>query len=287
MFLARLALVRPLNCAFTGAAVLIGGLVAAGGWSSIGWDIYALAFAVAALVAGGGNAINDYFDRDIDRINRPNRPIPSGKLRPEDALTTAQMLFVFGILLSVFLRNPYCFALAGLNSLVLTLYAGKLKRMGLPGNITIGYLVGSTFLFGGLATGPYAGVLVPTELLILVLMAALSTIGRELIKGVQDMRGDRKLRLRTFPLTHGARKAAVLAAVFILTAVFISPLPYILGIFGWAYLVPLALSVLSFLFACAKIFWKQTPSAAGKASRACKVGMGWGLIAFLVGTLSL
>jgi geranylgeranylglycerol-phosphate geranylgeranyltransferase len=159
--------------------------------------------------------------------------------------------------------------------------------MGLPGNITIGYLVGSTFLFGGLVTGPYAGVIVPTELLILVLMAALSTIGRELIKGVQDMRGDRKLRLRTFPLTHGARKAAVLATAFILTAVFVSPLPYVLGIFGWAYLMPLALSVLSFLFACAKILRKQTPSATGKASRACKVGMGWGLIAFLVGTLSL
>ena len=287
MLPASLELIRPINCVLAGIAVLIGGVVGSGRINFAGPDAYILTFLVAALVAGGGNAINDYFDQAIDKINRPKRPIPSGRMKPETALRIARGLLIAGILVSVGLKNPYCFAIAGLNSLMLVLYAEKLKRMGLPGNLTIGYLVGSTFLFGGVAISPYgSGPLVPTELWVLVLMAALSTVGRELIKGIEDMPGDRKLGLRTFPLTYGARKAAVVSALFILTAVGLSPIPYLEGIFGRAYLLPLLASIGFFLAATALILWKPDPKQAKRASLACKLGMGLGLAAFLAGALS-
>jgi len=288
MCIAGLKLLRPLNCIFTGVAVIIGALVGAGTKNMAGQEVYIFAFVVAALVAAGGNTINDYFDRNIDKINRPKRPIPSGKIKPETALALGQGFFILGIIFSLLLKNPYCFGLAGLNSIMLTLYAGKLKRTGLPGNLTIGYLVGSTLLFGGLAVAPYGvGNLVPTELWVLVLMAALSTVGRELIKGIQDMPGDRKLRVQTFPLTHGEKKAAIVAVAFILGAVVLSPIPYIQGIFGQAYLIPLLLSIGSFLTACGLILWKQNPMVGGWASLACKIGMGFGLVAFLAGVFSI
>jgi geranylgeranylglycerol-phosphate geranylgeranyltransferase len=285
---AVLELVRPLNCFLAGVAVVVGGIVAAGG-ALVPYWIYPLAFLVAAAVAAGGNAINDYFDRDIDKINRPERPIPSRRLSAKKALEIAQFLFVVGILLSAGLMNPYCFALAGLNSIVLTFYSGVLKRRGLLGNLTIGYLVGSTFLFGGLATSVYrvtpfgSGPLVPIELLILVLMAALSTVGRELIKAIQDMPGDKKLKLRTFPLEHGRRKAGGLAIIFVAAAVVLSPIPYLHGIFGRIYLYFLVPAIVSFLVASVIIALNQKPRAAGRASLACKAGMALGLLAFLAG----
>jgi geranylgeranylglycerol-phosphate geranylgeranyltransferase len=272
----------------TGIAVTIGGIVAIEGGTAPGW-IYIFAFCTAALIAAGGNAINDFFDRDIDKVNRPERPIPSKRLTPQEALKTAQILFVMGIVLSIFLFNPYCFALASLNSLVLVIYSGILKRRGLPGNLTIGYLVGSTFLFGGLATSVWrppeqgAGPLIPTGLLILVLMAAFSTLGRELIKAIQDMPGDKKLRLGTFPLKHGGRKAAALSIMFLLVAVVLSPIPYLHGIFGESYLYFLVPAIVSFLATCVIIAANQKPRVAGKASLACKVGMSLGLLAFLAG----
>lgn len=280
-----LELARPLNCLLTGVAVIIGAAVTVVR-IDIQWVALALAFAAAALVAAGGNAVNDYFDREIDSVNRPERPIPSGRITAKKALTVALALFIVGVLLTVPL-NIYCVLLAALNSVMLAMYAWKLKRSGLAGNLAIGYLVGSTFLFGGLAMGSsWSGPVIPSELLVLVSMAALSTVGRELIKAIQDMRGDQKLGFRTFPLMHGANKAAALAIVFILLAIILSPMPYILEIFGWHYLVPLVFSIAAFVAAVVVIASNQEPAAAGRASLACKIGMGLGLLAFLVGVLT-
>lgn len=280
-----LELIRPLNCLLAGVAVLIGAMVALGRWDVPG-RVALLAFAVAAFGAAGGNAVNDYFDREIDRINRPQRPIPSGRISPSEALMIAQAMFVLGVVLSLFL-NVYCVLLVVLNSFVLAFYSWRLKRQGLAGNFAIGYLVGSTFLFGGFAAYiPQGGPLIPNELLILVFMAALSTVGRELIKGIEDMRGDRKLGFKTFPLSHGAGKAAALAIGFIGTAIAISPLPYVLEIFGWAYLALVVPSIVAFIAAAAIIARSRKPEAAGRASLACKIAMGLGLLAFLAGVLA-
>lgn len=278
-----LELTRLLNCVLAGMAVLIGAVIATGNLN-IPWLVLFSAFATAALVAGGGNAVNDYFDRDIDRINRPHRPIPSGKITPRMALIIAQGLFMAGIAFTAFL-NIYCFLLAILNSAVLFVYTWKLKRLGLAGNVSVGYLVGSTLLFGGLATAHLrTGPLIPSGLLVLVLMASVSTIGRELIKAIEDMRGDRKLGFKTFPLSYGVGKTATLAIRFLGVAIAISPVPYLLGIFGWLYLALLIISVVAFLVAIVIIARSRDLKAASKASLACKIGMGLGLLAFLAGT---
>lgn len=289
---AVIELIRPMNCLFTGVAVVIGGFVAAGNAvASVPGLVFVLAFLAAFSVAAGGNAINDYFDADADKVNRPNRPIPSGRMTAQEALRSAQILFMLGILISFFLFNVYCFVLAGLNSIVLILYSGFLKRRGLPGNLAIGYLVGSTLLFGGLATSVLTRALtvslIPTELLILVLMAALSTVGRELIKAVQDMPGDRKSKLSTFPIRFGEKKAAILAAIFIAAAVILSPIPYLQGIFGAPYLYLLVPSIGSFVAAGFLIVAKTYSKTAAHASLASKLGMGFGLLAFLAGTISI
>lgn len=275
---AIIELIRLHNCALAGAAVLVGLTVALGG--GIPPIPAALAFAAAALISGGGNAINDFWDRKIDEINRPGRPIPSGRVTPQEALFLAWWMFAAGIFLPYFL-NPWSFSLAVINSLLLASYAAKLKRRGLAGNLTVGYLVGSTFLFGGLAVGR------PEVVSILAAMATLSTAGRELIKDIEDMRGDREVGLETFPIRHGARKAGVFAVALIALAIALSPLPYSLGLLDWKYLALITAPVAALAWSGAMILRDQAPGVAARASLVCKIAMGLGLLAFWVGALPL
>jgi geranylgeranylglycerol-phosphate geranylgeranyltransferase len=278
---ASLDLVRLHNCVLAGIAVLVGMIVAVAS-SDIMLHQAAFAFAVAVLVCAGGNATNDYYDRKIDRINRPERPIPSGRLKARDALLIGGGLFTIGIVLSILLGVP-CIVLAVVNSVVLAFYAAALKRLGLVGNLIVGYLVGSTFLFGGLAAKNAPKL---QALGILAAMAAVSTVGRELIKDIEDMKGDSKIGLKTFPLSYGPRVAAALAIVFISAAIVLSPVPYLLNLFGIYYLTLVMISVIIFIGAAIIVAREQKPTVAGRASLACKVGMGIGLIAFLVGAIA-
>jgi len=268
-----LELIRPHNCLLAGLAVLVGAIVSAGGSPP---PLVALAFLVAAVVCGGGNAINDYFDREVDAINRPGRPIPSGRLSASNALIIACFMLAGGALLATAI-NPACFALAAFNSFLLILYTSKLKRRGLVGNLAIGYLVGSTFLFGGLAVGPLGAVG------ILASMAALSTVGRELIKDVEDMPGDREMGLRTLPLTHGVHVATWLGVLFIAAAIALSPLPWWLGLLRGAYLAPVLAAITFFVLGVIFVVREPSVQSASRASLAYKLGMGFGLLAFLAG----
>ena len=277
---ASIDLIRLHNCMLAGIAVLVGMIVAVASRNIILYQA-AFAFAVAVLVCAGGNATNDYYDREIDRINRPERPIPSGRLKARDALLIGGVLFTIGILLSILLGVP-CIILAVVNSVVLAFYAAHLKRLGIVGNLIVGYLVGSTFLFGGLAATNAREL---QALGVLSAMAAVSTVGRELIKDIEDMKGDSKIGLKTFPLSYGPRAAAALAIVFIAAAIVLSPVPYLLDLFGGLYLTLVMISVIIFIGAAIIMARDQKPQVAGRASFACKVGMGIGLIAFLVGAI--
>lgn len=266
---------RPHNCLFAGIGVLIGAIIASEG---IPHFTAGFAFAAAFFVSGAGYAVNDYADRKIDAVNNPKRPIPSGELTPSDALSTARILFVLGILSSAFINLP-CLFLAGINAALLAYYASDLKRRGLIGNITISYLVGSTLLFGALAIGSL------TAAGILAAMAGFSTAGRELIKDVEDIRGDRKSDSTTFPINYGKKPAVALAIILTIGAVILSPLPYLLGIFGWHYLAIVGGAIGAFIIGMAIIARRQRKKDAHHASLAYKIGMGLGLIAFLVGAI--
>ncbi len=269
-------LIRPHNCVFAAIAVLIGAIISAGG---IPPPRITFALIAAGLITGAGNAINDYADRKLDAINNPDRPIPSGKISPSGALIVSILLFVFGIISSIFIRKVSCLLLAVVNSGLLAYYATSLKRKGLFGNIAVSYLVGSTFLFGGLAAGSLETVG------ILAAMAAFSTAGRELIKDIEDVRGDKKSGSESFPLQFGKRKAAILAIIFTVLAILMTPLPYQLGLFEKYYLLIVIASVVVFVWGIIKIGKNQRKESASKASLLYKIAMGLGLIAFLTGAL--
>jgi geranylgeranylglycerol-phosphate geranylgeranyltransferase len=261
-------ILRPFNCMMAAAAAIIG-LAIAGGLQP---RVAALIFLTVFLITGAGNAINDYYDREIDAINRPKRPIPSGRVSANRAFYYSLALFVVGCLCAG-LVNQICLAVAAFNSLLLILYARNLKATPLAGNICVAFLTGSAFLFGGAAAGP-AGLLANQ---VPFLLSFLVSMSREIAKDIEDMAGDRAGGARTLPILAGERASAALAAAFALAAVvlgFFAP-------FGRAYLAIVVVADLFFLFSVLKI---SRGDATG-SQKALKKGMAVALLAFLAAAL--
>lgn len=282
---AYLELMRAGNCVMAAFAALVGVLIAYNILSSSLslMPIYELSslidlsliFFVVFFITGAGNGLNDYFDIDIDKINKPSRPIPSDKISLKNALYYSLILFVLGIVLA-FLVNDLCGIIALLNSIILILYARSLKRTPFFGNASVGYLTGSTFLFGGAVFG-MSGL---QALLVLFLLATLATIAREIVKDVEDIDGDKKDGARTLPILVGARKASYLAAIFGLIAIIASPVPYMQSILNEKYLFVVAIADIFLLVAIYQILGKND---AARSSKLFKFAMLFALISFIVG----
>src|SRR3989442_1134453 len=93
-----LRLARPGNAVMSGMGVAIAALVA-GGPALVVVRFLSVAFAAVAafLFTAAGNALNDYFDRETDRTNHPDRPIPRGEISPEEALRFASLAFALSL----------------------------------------------------------------------------------------------------------------------------------------------------------------------------------------------
>ena len=282
-----LKLMRSGNCAMAGIAATIGVFIAYNivsanipphsSYLPIFPTLDAIkVFLVVFLVTGAGNAINDYFDIDIDRINKPERPIPSGKIGLSTALYFSLVLFASGTLLAANI-NMACAAIALFNSLLLIYYAHTLKRTALFGNMAVGYLTGSTFLFGGAVFIERGGV---NGVFVLFLLATLATIAREIVKDIEDMEGDREDGARTLPILIGAKNAAYLASGIGLVAVMASPLPYLQSLMSMRYLFIVALADILLAIAVYEILGKNDPA---RSSKMFKLAMAFALVSFIAG----
>jgi geranylgeranylglycerol-phosphate geranylgeranyltransferase len=269
-----LELIRYKNCVMAGLAGIIGAAIA---FSAVPGDILWLPFVFITifLITGAGNAINDYFDAGIDAVNRPDRPIPSGRLGKGSAYKFSIILFTCGLLTAYFIgTGPFLIAL--FNSFLLYIYAFSLKRKVFVGNLSVSYLTGSTFLFGGAAYG-FKGI---EATLVLFFLSMLATLAREIVKAIEDMEGDKLEGAVTLPIRIGERPSAYIASAVGLIAVLLSPLPYITGLFRDSYLLVVGIADIVFLYAVFLIL-KKNPSA---SSKYFKVAMFFALIAFIAGS---
>ncbi len=271
-------ILRPLNSSMAFLGVLVGALIGAtiGSIGNSGLWLYSIipAGIVAGLYTGAGNALNDVYDSEVDKQNHPQRPIPSGRMSKKSAKGLAIGLFILGAALASMV-NPVCLLIALFNGLMLVLYETHLKRQGLPGNITISYLAASLFLFGGAATIEL-GMDAMARTLMLAMLAFLATLGREIVKDIEDLKGD--FDRVTLPRKIGVKRAGFIAACFFLMAVCLSPLPYILGLLPLPYLLVVLGSDSIFIYASIIILSDKRGSAT-----AAKFAMLLALIAFIVG----
>ena len=267
---AYLEIIRPLNCLMAGLAVYIATLVA--GLAIYPSFLVLLGILATFLVCAGGMVINDYFDIDIDNVNKPNRPIPSNRIKKRTALIYSIILFASGIALS-YAINYYTLVTAIAASLVLISYAWKLKKTVFIGNLLISLLVALTFIFGGFVAMNYLPVL------ILAILAFLANTGREVYKCVEDVLGDKKAGADTIAVKYGIVKSRQIATIFVIIAITLSFLPFFFGIFGVIYLFFVVIADIVFMIAVI--------SPVRLAAKVTKIAMLIALAAFLIGAVAV
>ena len=140
-------LLRPLNCVMVGFAVLIGEVA-----------IYKTVFAIPTLlgfitgfsITGASMVSNDYWDRAVDKINNPERPIPSGKVKPIEAAIFTTLLSAVGLVAAFLTNFPASFLIASAGLVMFFLYNYRIKQSGLPGNMLVSASIALPLIYGGL-----------------------------------------------------------------------------------------------------------------------------------------
>jgi geranylgeranylglycerol-phosphate geranylgeranyltransferase len=264
-------LLRLGNCVMGAFGALLAAIVCVGldGIGDFGTQV---AFSMSVVIAftAAGNSLNDYFDREVDRVAHSERPIPSGAVAPSGALAASVVLFAIALILGIMI-NLWSIGIVVTSIAIMVGYERYLKAEGIAGNLAISWLTGALFLFGGAAV----------ERLdlawILAALAFLATLGREIVKDIQDVEGDKGSR-RTLPMRIGARKAGILASVGFLAAVALSPAPYLLDLLSSWYVPAVLVSDAIFIY-CALIHF-QSPE---RGQKVAKLAMLVALLAFLLG----
>ncbi|MBN65152.1 MAG: hypothetical protein CMA74_01925 [Euryarchaeota archaeon] len=206
-----IALTRPGNVLLTAVAVVAGSYIAAGD-DILDFQVEIMIASLAAMMlVGGGNALNDYNDRESDKENHPNRPIPAGLISADETLVYSRVLLSAGLLIVLFgLANKLPFIIALIGTVTLISYENKLKALGLSGNIAVGFMSGAVFLYAGMVVSD------PGPTLWMFGLAFLATVAREIVKDIQDLEGDTDRF--TLPARIGIAKSLFITGILLIVA---------------------------------------------------------------------
>ncbi len=271
---------RPVNCIMMGFAVLVGAVLAsASQFSAVNWLNILFGFLTGFTFCAAAMVINDYYDRKIDAINEPHRPIPSGLIKTREALKFMAALiiigFIFAILVSPFSFGIICFGVAAVSLAITATYITVGKKSGLPGNFLVSVCVAIPFIYGSVTAIGTVGL----NVVLFASMAFLSNTGREITKGIVDVKGDSAEGVKTLAVRFGEKNAAIAAVAFFIFAVVLTPVTWFLGLVG-VWFIPFVLVTDIGLIVCSTLLLFD--HSREKARRIKKVV----LYLFLVGLLA-
>jgi geranylgeranylglycerol-phosphate geranylgeranyltransferase len=235
---------------------------------------FVTAFALTAASMAG----NDYFDREIDATNEPSRPIPSGLVEPNEALTWAVILALIGFA-AAYVTSIRCLAVALLSWILFTTYTTVGKRSGLAGNFLVSMCVAMPFVYGSVMLTNQ----IDLNVLIFVSMVFLSNTGREITKGIVDVAGDAKENVRTLAVRFGSRTTSIVASLFNVSAVLMSPIPVLLRLVSPWYVPFVSITDVGLLGSSIALLRDHSRENARRIKRIALVWFLVGLTAFLVG----
>ena len=277
---AYVRLMRPVNCLMMGFAVVVGATLTNS--SDLGIFSFNLAygFLTGFLLTAASMAINDYYDRGIDVINEPNRPIPSGIIKPKQALAFASGLTLVGFV-AAYVTNLLCLALAITAWMVFVAYSTFGKRSGLLGNFLVSTCVSIPLIYGSAVIANE----IKLNVLLFASMAFLSNTGREITKGIVDVKGDELRKVKTLAVRYGEEKAAVSASILYVAAVLLSPIPLLLSLVSFWFIPFVAVTDFGFLASSFALLRDFSRENARKVKNHVLVWFIFGLVAFIVGSL--
>jgi geranylgeranylglycerol-phosphate geranylgeranyltransferase len=227
-------LTRPINCVMMATAVIVGATLANPNIGNNSWPGLIYGFFTGFMLTAASMTINDYYDRHIDATNEPNRPIPSGLIKPRGALIFAAILSMLGFV-AAYLTNTPCLVTAIIAWTVFAAYTTVGKKSGLPGNLLVSTCVAIPFIYGMAIVAE-----VKLNVLLFASMAFLSNTGREITKGIVDVKGDATANVKTLAVRYGEKKAAIAAASFYVFSILLSLIPWLLNLVSF-WFVPIVL----------------------------------------------
>lgn len=273
-------LMRPINCVMVGFAVIVGATLVLAHVPSISWQNLILGFVTGFMLTAASMAINDYYDRKIDSVNEPTRPIPSGLVAPIHALIFAFALTLVGFIAAL-LTNFYSLLVAVFAWIVFTLYTTVGKRTGLFGNFLVSICVAVPLVYGSFAIAEK----LETNVLIFASMVFLANTGREITKGIVDVQGDKSNNIQTLAVRYGEKNAAYAAVLFFVAAVLLTPLPWFLNLVS-VWFVPLVIVTdLGLLLFSALLLKDHSRENARKIKNRVLLWFIFGLLAFMAGSV--
>src|SRR5712692_10438573 len=204
-----------------GLAVIVGAVLA-GGFSILDNSerTLVLGFSTGFFLTASSMVLNDYADLEIDSINEPSRPLPSGAITADRALAYGLGLMALGLGFASILGIA-SFLVAGAAWLLFLIYTLIGKKTGFPGNVLVSVCVAVPFLYGSVILGSSIGL----RITIFASVAFLANLGREVTKGIVDIDGDKAKGVKTVAVRFGRNPASSLAALFFLVAIGFSVVP--------------------------------------------------------------
>ena len=275
--LGYIMIIRPLNVFLGGLTILISSLIIKyeGPAISVILPVFVVMFFTI-----GANTLNDYFDYEIDKINRPDRAISSGLVLRNHALILSLFSLVVGVLIALRLNKDSQLLSIGVSLPLIIAYNVKLKNYPLIGNIIVSLILAMSFIYAGLVFKKTEPLIIPA------LLAFGLTLIREIVKDLADIKGDKSAGLMTFPIVYGKKKTIILCTILSLFLGIGSFIPFLTGYYNTFYgislilmvEIPLAVVVISLLNKPVIL----TAKRGSKLLKFCTLG---GLLSIYIGTL--
>jgi geranylgeranylglycerol-phosphate geranylgeranyltransferase len=263
-----------------GFAVLVGAALATKSAASIIWQDSLYGFITGFTLTAASMAINDYYDRDIDAVNEPKRPIPSGTVKPRDAVAFASVLSTIG-LVAAFVTSLLGFVTAVIAWIVFMAYTTVGKRSGLPGNFLVSICVAIPLVYGSIV----ATDAIQLNVWFFAVIAFLSNTGREITKGIVDVEGDRSRNVKTLAVSFGEKRAAAAAVAFYVLAVLLTPVPWFLNLVSIWFIPLVVVTDLGLLASSVLLLKNYSRNNARRVKNMVLYWLALGLLAFIAGAV--
>ena len=273
-------LIRPINCIMMGFAVFVGAVLAASQLAGLNWFNVLFGFLTGFTFCAAAMVINDYYDRKIDAINEPQRPIPSGTIKPNEALAFVGVLSVMGFIFAGFV-SVLCFVVAAAALAITATYITVGKRSGLPGNFLVSICVAIPFIYGSITAIGTVGL----NVILFASMAFLSNTGREITKGIVDVKGDSAEGIKTLAVRFGEKNAAIVAVAFYIFAVALTPITWVLGLVGIWFIPFVLVTDIGLIVCSALLLLDHTREKARKIKKIVLYLFLVGLLAYIFGVI--
>lgn len=276
--LSLVSMMRLPNCIMIGFAVIASEAIALR-MVLPGAEVVSYGFLAGFFLLAASMVLNDYFDREIDAINQPVKPLPSGTIKPSEALSFAIILGSLGLLFAAD-TGPWTLLIAMISVALMISYNVRLKKLGAVGNAIVSANMAIPFIYGGFAVASLTWTLV-----IFATLAFLSGMGREIMKGIVDVQGDSAKGVKSVAVSKGSAVAGKQSATLFIIAVVLSSLPILLGLVSNYYIPLVAICDAGFILTAYSISRSPTPRNAKRDKNFVLVWMTFGLLAFVIGTL--